>query len=151
MGSPKALKPGGDDLPGQFRAIAIPAEVAEVKPSELRRNDLLDDVRGAFVREMAVPAENALLQAPGTARIVLQHLHVVIGFQKKNVRTSDAFDNKFRGVAEIGEKSNVAGLGMHEETDRIIGVMRNWKGIDADIANLEGCAGGKDLRVDLDL
>ncbi len=62
----------------EFGFVAISTQVAEVKMAQIGRHDFLDAIGGGFVREMAVTAEDALLQTPRAMRTILQHLHVVI-------------------------------------------------------------------------
>ena len=57
-----------DDAMRQLGAIALAAQMAEIQMAQVGGHDLLGGIRGGFVREMAVPAQNALLEAPGTAR-----------------------------------------------------------------------------------
>ena len=40
---------------------------------------------------------------------------------------ADALDDQFGGVAEVGEKADVARAGAQEKTDRVAGVVRNGK------------------------
>lgn len=54
-----------------FRAIAIAAEVAEVKLFQICVDDLFENIRRGVIGEMAVAAEDALLQAPWTTRVFL--------------------------------------------------------------------------------
>jgi len=60
---------------------------------------------------MAVPAEDALLDAPGAFGVLLQQFQVMIGFKQQNVGASDTFNDQFGGIAEVGKKSNVAAAG----------------------------------------
>src|SRR6266536_6463012 len=55
----------GDDAMGQFRPVTIGAEVAEVKMAQFGRDNLPGDLGGGVVGKMPVPAEDALLDAPG--------------------------------------------------------------------------------------
>ena len=61
---------------------------------------------------MAVVAKNSLLEAPRTARAILKHLHVVIGFENEDVRGARAFNDQFCRMAEIGDERDVAGGGV---------------------------------------
>ena len=45
-------------------------------------NDPFDDPRRVIVREVAVPAQDALLDAPGALGVGLEQLQVMIGFQQ---------------------------------------------------------------------
>src|SRR2546427_11178158 len=70
----------GDDAMGQFRPVTIGAEVAEVKLAQLGRDNLPGDFSGSVVGKVAVPAEDALLDAPRAFGGVLQQLEVMVGF-----------------------------------------------------------------------
>jgi hypothetical protein len=70
-----------DDAVREFGAVAFAAQVAEVQMAQVGGHDLLSGISGGFVREMAVPAQNALLEAPGPRGAILEHLDIVIGFQ----------------------------------------------------------------------
>ena len=101
MPRPDAVEALADDAMGQFGAIAIAAQVGQVNPLQFSRNNLLRKLRRRVVREMAVSAQDALLDAPRSLRIVLQELQVVIGFEQEDVRRAHPFDNQLGGVAKV--------------------------------------------------
>ena len=68
----------GHDAHGQIGVIAFAAEVAEIQVAQFGAHDLLGGFGGGFVGEMTVAAKDALFEAPGTMRAILQHLDVVI-------------------------------------------------------------------------
>lgn len=146
-----ALQPFGDHLAGQFRPVAILAEVSEVKLPQPGWHDLLEQGGGVIVGKMAVPAHDALLQTPRPPQIVLQHLYIMIGFQKKDVGRPDALDDQFRHMAKVGEKADVAGASAQQKTDGVASVVRNRKGVDGDVANCKGIAGGEEAGVNPDV
>ena len=90
---------------------------------------------------MAVTAENALLEAPRPAGAILQHLHVVIGFEHEHVRRADAFDDQFRHVPKVGDEGYVADRGAQQITDGVLGVMRNGEGVHQQVADFKARAG----------
>src|SRR5262245_8403682 len=92
----------------QVRAVAVLAQMTEIQVAQLAGNDLFGGIGGSLVGKMPVPAEDALFDAPGAAQIVLEHFHVVIGFEHKDVRYSDPFDDQAGGVSEISEESDTA-------------------------------------------
>ena len=55
------------DVMRQFGTIAFAAEMGEVKMPQSGGHDLRSGFGGGFVGEMAVAAENALLEAPRPA------------------------------------------------------------------------------------
>ena len=136
-----------DDFVREFGAVAVAAEVAEVNVAQVGVHDLLGDLRGGVVREMAVAAEDALLHAPRTLGVVLQKFEVVIGFEDQGVRRADAFEDELGGVAEVGQEADVSRRGMQEKTHRIIRVMRHGEGVHREVADLEGSAGGEEAKI----
>ena len=56
------------DVMREFGAIAFAAQVGEVKVAQFAGHDIGGGLGGGFVGKMAVPAENALLEAPWPAR-----------------------------------------------------------------------------------
>ena len=50
--------------------------------AQSRRDDLFNNTCGGVVREVAVAAQDALLDAPGPFGVFLQQLQVMIGFQQ---------------------------------------------------------------------
>src|SRR5207302_4113669 len=115
-----------------------------------RGGDLFRDVRSGGVREVAVAAEDPLLNGPGTARIFLQQFQIMVRFQNEDLRRPDPLDDQFGGMAEVGEETNISLDGAQEKADRIVGIVGDAEGVDGDIANLEGGAGGKDAGLELD-
>ncbi|MCI0362896.1 MAG: hypothetical protein L0219_03390, partial [Phycisphaerales bacterium] len=61
-----------DRAMGQVRVIAIAAEMPKVEVLEIGRHDFDGQLRRGVVGEMAVPADDALLDAPRAARVLLQ-------------------------------------------------------------------------------
>ena len=55
------------------------------------------------------------LSAHDAARTILQHLHVVIGFEHEHVRGADAFEHQLGDVAEVGGKTDIAGGGAQKK------------------------------------
>jgi hypothetical protein len=96
-------------------------------------------LRGGFgggdVREMAVAAEDALLERPRAARTILQHLHVVVGFEDEDVRGADAVEHEPGGVAEVGGEADVAARGAQKKSDGVLRVVRDGKGFDEDVGD----------------
>ena len=88
------------------------------------------------------------LRSPGAARAVLEHLHVVIGFEHEDIGGAEAVEDHFGHVAEVGGETNVAGGGANQITDGILGIMRDGKSFDGDIGEFKGVAGVEDVPVD---
>jgi hypothetical protein len=137
-----------DDALGKLGFVALAAEVTEIKMAQVSGHDLFGAIGGGFVGEMAVATENALFEAPGTTHTVLQHFHIVIGFQDEDVGGADALDNQLGDVAEISEKTNVGGLRAQEITDRVLRVVWNGKRFDKHVANFKTRAGGEQAAIE---
>jgi len=130
----EAAKRFADDAPSQIGPIAVAAEVAKNEVTQFRGDDLFGDLCRRVVREMAVAAENALLGGPRATSVVLKHFHVVVGFEHERMGGADAFDDEFRGVAEVGEETNVPGCGAQEEPNRIVRIVRHAESINPDVS-----------------
>ena len=128
------------DTMREFGTVAVAAEMAEVKMLKLGGHDLDCDFRSSFVGKMAVPTDDALLDAPRTLRVVLKKFEVVIRLQHKGPRTANPLDDQLRRVSEIGEKTDVATRRAQEKADGITGIVRHAEGIDAHASHLEGRA-----------
>jgi len=92
---------------------------------------------------MAMPAENPLFDAPGAAQVILQHLHVVIGFEDEDVGGPNSLNHKLRGVSQVRQEANIPAWSSEQETNRIVGIMGNTERINFDIAGYERRACGK--------
>ena len=92
--------------------VAFTAQVGEVNVFQSGGHDLRNSFSGGFVGEMTVAAENSLLQTPGPARTILKHFYIMVGFKDENVRGACAFDDKLGHVAEVGDKTKIAGAGV---------------------------------------
>jgi hypothetical protein len=112
-----------DDFAGELGPIAIAAQMTQINVAKISVDDGLQRFSGGFIGKMPVAAGNALLQAPWTAWILLQHLQIVIRFENENVGGAHSFADKARGMAEVSEKTNFMSAGMQHEADRIIRVM----------------------------
>jgi hypothetical protein len=138
----------GHDVMGEFGAITLAAQVGEVQVAQVGGHNLRDGFGGGFVREMAVPAKNALLERPRTVWAILKHLHVVVGFEHEDVRGACAFDDQLRHVAKISDEPEVAGSSVKQKTDGILGVMRDGEGVHEHIGNFEAGPGVKEPAIE---
>ena len=100
-----------DDAMGQFGAVALAAEMAEIEVAQFGGHDFGDAIGGGFVGEMTVAAEDSLLEAPWAAGAFLQHFHVVIGFEYERVGGADTVDDEFGDVAEVGGETDFGSVG----------------------------------------
>jgi len=141
----------GHDVLREFRLVTFAAQMGEIEVAQAVGHDLRGGLGGGDVGEVAVAAEDALLETPRTARTILQHLHVMIGFEHEDIGGADAVEDEPGGVAKVGGEAEVAGGGANQITNGILRVVRNGKRFDADIADLKSRAGGEKLPVDLRL
>ena len=137
------------DVFGKFGFVALAAQVREVKLPETGRHGLRDGLGGRDIGDVAVTAEDALLERPGAARAILQHFHIVVGFEDEDVRGADAFEHEFGDVAEVGGKADRAGLSSKREADGILGVVWDGKCLDAYVADFKTCTGLEQPPVNL--
>lgn len=108
--------------------------------AQIPGHDFGNTIRRGFIGEMAVPAEDALFQTPWTMRTILQHLHIVIGFEHEGVGLADPFQHQFGDVTQVCRKPNAASGGAQHKADWILRVMWNGKSLDTDIADIEAAA-----------
>ena len=141
----------GHDVVREFGRVAFAAQVGEIELPQTGGHDLRGGFGGGGVGDVAVASEDALFQRPRAARTFLQHLHVVVGFEDKDVRRADAFQHELGDVGEVGGKTDVAGRGAEHEADGILRVMRNGKGFDAHVADFKTRAGLEQAPVELGL
>ena len=111
MGCADLLEPVTHYPVGEFRFVAFTAEVGEIKMVQVGGHDLRDGFSSIVVGEMAVAAENSLFQTPGSARGILKHFDIMVGFKNKNVRGACTFNDKLGHVSEVGDKTKIAGAG----------------------------------------
>jgi len=141
---PEALT---DRAMGELRPVTVTAQVPEIQTPQFIRDDLLSDFGGSDIGEMTVAAEDALFDAPGAPGVFLEQLQVMIGLQQENIRRADAFDDQLRGIAEVGQKTEVARPRPQEKTDGIARVVWNGKSIDANVTYLKRRAGAENAAV----
>ena len=148
MGCADLLEPVTHYPVGEFRFVAFTAEVGEIKMVQVGGHDLRDGFSSGLIREMAVTAEDALLQAPGAADTILQHFHVMIGFEHENIGGTDPLDDQFCHMAEVGDEANVAGGGVKQETDGILGIVRDGERVHKHVTSFKARAGLEQVAVE---
>lgn len=141
----------GHDVMRQFGFVAFAAQVGQVKMTEVGGHHLRGGFGGGFVGEMAVAAKDALLERPGTAGRILQHLHVMIGFQHQNVCGPRAFNDQFGYMSQVGNEPDIAAGGVNQKTDGVLGIVRNGKGVHLQVGDFEARAGFKQVAVEFGL
>ena len=136
---------------GEIRLVAVTAEVGAVNVAQVRFNKLLEKFRGPFVGEVAVPAEDALLELPRPVGIVIEQVHVVVSFQHQHLGRPDAVGNEPGALAEVSQEANARGGGVQQETDRVDGVMRHGERFHGEIADLNGVPSLKQAKLEVAL
>ena len=61
----------GDFFPDQFVRVAVAAEVCAENVLQIGVDKLLQEIGCAFIGEMPVPTENALLEVPRSTRVAV--------------------------------------------------------------------------------
>ena len=125
--------------------------MGEIEMAQIGGHDLRSGFGGSFVGEMAVTAEDPLLEAPGTARAFPQHLYVMVGLQHQHVCGARPFDDQFGHVAEVGDEPDVASGGVNQKPDRILRVVRDGKCVHEQVGDFEARAGFKQVAVEFGL
>ena len=151
MGGANLVQAFAHDVTREFGAVAFAAEMGKVKMFQSGGHDLRGGFGSGIVRKMAVTAKDALLETPRAARTILQHLHVVIGFEHEDIRRTNALDDQFRHVAEVGDKTDVAGSGAQQKTNGILGVVRDGKSVHQQVADFKARASIEQMAVEFGL
>src|SRR5215469_3615059 len=128
---------------GQFRAIAVAAQVTQHHPLQAIASNVCNHLRRLLVRQMAMPRKNALFDRPGPPGIVLQHAFIMIGFDNQRMHLANAFERMFRCVTEVGQKSYRSFIAGKYESDRIDRIMWHVETLDFQIFNCEDRPGFK--------
>ena len=90
---------------GEFRLVAVAAEVAQDDAVEVRAGDRGDEFGGLVVGEVAVAVADALLGRPGALRVVHEEGLVVIGLGEKSIDALEPVEDEAGDVADIAEKT----------------------------------------------
>jgi hypothetical protein len=109
---------------------------------------MFGNVGGGIVAEMAMPAEDALLEAPGSANVVLEELEIVVGFEEQHVSGSDSLERKFCGATEICEKPDVDEGCSDQEPHGVLRVVRDRERFNFNVSKPERCACGKQAAIE---
>lgn len=136
------------DRAGELRFIAFAAEMTQEEVTQFGGHELRGGLRRRGIREMTVATQNALLKAPGAMRTVLQHFHIVIGFEQQNVRAANAFDHEAGCMTQISKEADFTSGGMQEKGDGILGVMRDRERFDEHISEFKAAAGAEQAAIE---
>jgi len=142
---PNPLQAVMDGAVRQLGTITLAAQVAEIQMAQIGRHDLLGGVSSSIVREMAVPAQDALFEGPGTSGAVPHHVDVVIGFQHEHMCRPDPLQYQPRGVPEVGQEADVPRRGAQEKPYRVLRIMRNAEGLYHNVRDLETRTGSEEV------
>lgn len=135
----------GNGASGEFRTVAVAAEVNEEDMAAAVADDFVHGSGGGLVAEVAMPAEDALLRGPRARGVVLEKFDVVVCFENQGVGVTDAFEHEACGVAKVGEDANaVAGRALADaEANGVSGIVRDGKVFNFQVADDKGIAGGE--------
>ena len=132
-----------DRARGEFRRVAIAAEMTEHDALEFPGKQLLDHGRRRCIRKMTVTRLNPLLHRPWPMRIVLQKFFVMIRLDHERVDLAQPLDHHLRRVTKIGNEPERARTGMKRVPDRIDRIVRDRESLNGDIADRKVRAGPK--------
>ena len=132
-----------DRARGEFRRVAIAAEMTEHDALEFPGEQLLDHARRGRIRKMTVTRLDSLLHRPGAMWIVLQKFFVVIRLDHERVDLAQPLDHHLCRVTKIGNKPERVPAGVKRVPDGIDRIVRNGKSLNGDIADRKVRAGPK--------
>ena len=132
-----------DNTIGQVGPITFATQVTQIQMAQVGGHNLLGGLSGGVIGKMPVAAQDALLEAPGPPRAILQHFDIVIGLQHQNVRGAHPLKNEFGGVAKIGQKTDVPARRSQQKTDRVLRIVRNGERFHQDVPHLKRRAGAE--------
>ncbi len=141
----------GHDVLREFGLVAFTAQVGEVKVFQFGGHDLRNRFSGGFVREMAMATKDTLFQTPRPARTILQHLHVMIGFEDEGVRGARALDDEPGHVAEVGDETDVARGGVKQKANGVLGVVRDGERVHKHVADFKARASLEQIAIEFGL
>ena len=121
--------------------VAVFAKMAEDNVVKVVVRDGFHEFSNLIVREMPVPGADALLRRPRTFCIRLEQVGIVIGFDKKGVRSLEAILDESRDEADVAENAQLGFDVLNDKSNGIHGIVRDWKTLDAKILEIEGAAG----------
>ena len=124
-----------DRAGGEFRRVAIAAEMTEHDALEFSGEQLLDHGRRRCIRKMTVARLDPLLHRPGPMRIVLQKFFVVVRLDHERVDLAQPLDHHLCRVTKIGNEPKRARAGVKRVADRIDRIVRDGKSLNGDIAD----------------
>src|SRR6185436_19966799 len=97
--------------------------MAKIELAQFRGDNLFGGIGRGGVREMTVPAEDPLFDAPRAAEIFLQQFQIMICFQHEHIGGAHALDDELRGMAEVSKKPNSPSAGVQKKSHRVVGVV----------------------------
>src|SRR5687768_17076793 len=94
---------------------------------------------------MAVAAADALLDAPGTLRVRLKQMGVVVRLDEERVRAAQAIADEIGDEAHVAEHAEARFLVLDHETHGVYRIVRHGEALDAHVMELERGAGLHEL------
>ena len=101
---------------------------------------LAGEIGGGLVVEMAVPAQDALLDRLGVGTGA-QHLHVVVRLEDQEIAVAKSRAHRFGGMPEVGRVADSPPLAFDHIADRLDGVVRHGEWHEAHAQDREGRSG----------
>lgn len=147
MGGAQTQQAVAHGAQGQFRPVAVAAQMPQKQVSKLGADNLFGSECRRFIGEMAVPAEDALFGAPWALEVFLEQFDVVVRFQQQSMSGAYAFNDQFGCMPQIGQETEVACGSSDEKSDRVLGVMRHAEGFYGHISHCERVACGKNPEI----
>jgi hypothetical protein len=132
---------------GEFRRVAIAAEMTEHDALEFPGEQLLDHGCRRRIRKVTVPRLDPLLHRPGPMRIILQKFFVVIRLDDERLDLAQPLDHHLRRVTKIGDEPECARAGVKRVPDGIDRIVRDGKSLNGDIADRKVRTSPKQLPV----
>ena len=128
-------------LEGEFRRVAIRAEMTENHMAEVGMRDLAEQVDDLGIGQMAVSRTDPLFDWPRAFEVGIEQVFVVVGFDKQGTQAAKFAGDGTGDVADIREQPKRLFLVPDDETDGIHCVVLGSKGVDSGMADTERLAG----------
>ena len=126
----------------QFRVIIVLGEVSQQEVRHMRRPVRAEKFQRLRIREVPVPAADAVLQEVGITPL-FQHHFIVIGFQEGGMALFEVVDELIAGYADVSKDPDVNPVGAHHETMRLDRVVKFREGGDLQIPDRHRLKGGE--------
>ena len=96
---------------------------------------------------MSVPAEDALLEVPWPMWIIVQHVHVVIGFQQQHFCLAYTIGNQPGAMAKVSQETDLYRRRVKRKAHGINGIVWDRKCVHHNISDFKTVAGFEKLKI----